>query len=222
MTHFSPDFIAFFKKLAANNHTEWFHANKKRYEKSVKEPFLQFVTHFIQTVQTFDNTVTTTPQKAIFRINRDVRFAADKSPYKIHASAAVESGPRSDWMPGFYFELSPEWVRIYSGIYLIDKDRLYQLRTYLAQHTTAFLDIINNPEFKKTYKNLLGERNVRIPPEFKDTAVRLPEIANKQFYVMTEYPPTLIEKETLLNTLIQHYQVALPFKNFLLQALKTS
>ena len=46
MKYFTSDFIEFFKDLAANNHKEWFHENKKRYEKSVKNPFTNFFERF--------------------------------------------------------------------------------------------------------------------------------------------------------------------------------
>jgi len=42
MSFFTEDYLLFFQELAANNNKEWFDANRKRYEKSVKEPFKAF------------------------------------------------------------------------------------------------------------------------------------------------------------------------------------
>lgn len=39
MQYFTEDFVTFFKDLGKNNHKEWFHDNKKRYETSIKKPF---------------------------------------------------------------------------------------------------------------------------------------------------------------------------------------
>lgn len=57
MAWFSNDFNAFFKDLAKNNHKEWFDANRKRYEQSVKKPFEAFVTEVIARISMHDKDV---------------------------------------------------------------------------------------------------------------------------------------------------------------------
>ena len=96
MAYFTQDFIDFFQELSANNHREWFHANKKRYEQQVKVPFQSFVQLMIDRVQEVDRNVVLTPKDAIFRINRDIRFSADKTPYKTNVSAIISSGGKKD------------------------------------------------------------------------------------------------------------------------------
>ena len=81
MTYFTKDFLDFFKELAANNHKDWFHANKKRYEASVKDPFKVFVQDMIDRAAAKDDRFAGEAKNAIFRINRDIRFSKDKSPY---------------------------------------------------------------------------------------------------------------------------------------------
>ena len=82
MAWFTSDFNTFFKDLARNNNKEWFDANRKRYEASMKQPFESFTTEVIKRVAKHDKSVKIGPKEAIFRINRDIRFSKDKTPYK--------------------------------------------------------------------------------------------------------------------------------------------
>ena len=103
MKYFTQDYLDFFKELAANNHKEWFDENRKRYEKSVKDPFKKFVEALIAETHKFDPSVNIEAKDAIFRINRDIRFSKDKTPYKLDRSAIISSGGRKDHsIPGFY------------------------------------------------------------------------------------------------------------------------
>jgi uncharacterized protein (DUF2461 family) len=43
----------------------------------------------------------------VFRQNRDVRFSADKSPYKINMGAAFSKGGKKSVLAGYYFHLGP-------------------------------------------------------------------------------------------------------------------
>jgi len=81
MSYFTQDFIDFFKELSQNNHKEWFHANKKRYEASVKNPFYALLGDIIKEFQKEDPLMNLEVKNAVARINRDIRFSKDKTPY---------------------------------------------------------------------------------------------------------------------------------------------
>ena len=83
-----PSTINFLAQLTKNNNKLWFDANRKKYEEA-KADFLQLVDKTIQLVTTFDNSlIGLEPKKCVFRINRDVRFSKDKSPYKNNMGAS--------------------------------------------------------------------------------------------------------------------------------------
>ena len=137
MAHFTQDYLDFFKELAANNNKEWFHANKKRYEASVKKPFEEFIQEIIDRTAKIDDRFAGEAKKAVFRIYRDVRFSKDKTPYKMNCSAVIAPGGRKDGIgyPGMYLEMGPEHFRFYSGLFMPDKEALYQVREYIIKHS---------------------------------------------------------------------------------------
>ena len=135
MKFFSPDFNQFFKELAANNHKDWFDQNRERYHRNIKEPFELFVTAVIDELKKEDSRLNVNPKSTIFRINRDIRFSKDKSPYKLNRSAAIApNGKKSIAQGGIYFEIGPGRVAIGGGAFQPDKEELQSLRDYIVSH----------------------------------------------------------------------------------------
>jgi uncharacterized protein (TIGR02453 family) len=222
MAWFTPDFNKFFIELAPNNNKEWFDANRKRYEKSVKEPFETFVAEVIKQVAKVDPKVTITPREAIFRINRDVRFSKDKAPYKSRMSAVVASGGRKDHSSGgIYFEIGPENVAFYGGQYMPDKEQLQRIREHIAANLAQFKKLRTAKAFVDHFGEIQGEKNKIVPKEFKEALAKEPLIANKQFYFMAELPPKNVTSPKLVDLLLEHYTAMKPMNDFLAAALRS-
>lgn len=216
MTTFDSDFLAFFKELAANNNKDWFDLNRKRYEQKVKVPFQQFVQFLIDEIaKQHPIFKELTPSECIFRINRDIRFSKDKSPYKMMTSAVIApNGKKSRAIHGVYFELGPEAVRVYGGIYEIDKEDLLLVRKGIAAHLDTFHALVHAPEFVKTYGAILGEKNRIMPAHLKEAAQAEPLICNKQWYFMTEFPAELILSPKLSDTILECFRIGEPLELF--------
>lgn len=213
---FTADYFDFFKELAANNHRDWFHENKKRYETSVKKPFHDFVEEVISKVQKEDKSVEVVPKQAIFRINRDIRFSKDKTPYKTNNSAIIaKNGRKGMNNPGMYIELGPEHIRVYGGQYMPDKELLYKIRTKIAKDPKSFEKAINDKSFKKVYGEIQGEKNKIIPKEFKEVGEKQPLIYNKGFYYYSEIPLDKITSPKLVELVMEKYKAAKPVRDWL-------
>lgn len=217
MAWFTPDYNRFFRELAANNNKEWFDANKKRYETVVKQPFEAFVAEVIKRVAKVDPRVRIEPKEAIFRINRDVRFSKDKTPYKLSRSALVSAAGRKDHAAaGIYFELGPGSVGFYGGAYLPDKDALYELRRRIAADLRTFKKLREDKAFVKYFGAVQGERNKVLPAEFKEAAAQEPVLFHKQMYYGAELPAKTVTDPDLADILMEHYTAMRPMTEFLL------
>ncbi len=220
MGHFRKEFFEFFEELRENNNKDWFDANRQRYIDAVRNPFLDFVTELILRVQDFDPEITIAPKDAIFRINRDVRFTKDKTPYKLHMAASLTRIKRKEEdFAGYYIHVSPFYVHVGGGLYFINKRGLQSVRQYISENIDQFLGIIQNPQFKNTYKEILGDKNKRVPAEFTSIAKKTPLIMNKQFYYTAELNPSSILADNFAETVASHYHIALEFNQFMREAL---
>ncbi len=220
MSYFTDDFSEFFKELAPNNNTEWFHANKPRYEKSVKEPFEAFVEKIIEEISKLDPEYQITPKECIFRLHRDVRFSKDKSSYKLFSSVVISPKGRKDKsIPGLYLKLSPEDMWIMGGCYDPSTAQLQKIRTAISRDPKAFRALIEQPDFKEKFGELKGEVNKRIPKEFQKVFKTEPLIANKQFYYGTRLPPETITNNNLVSLVMDHWNSMQPVSDFLTEAI---
>lgn len=218
--YFTQDFIDFFKELAANNHKDWMDENRKRYMSAVKKPFENFVEALQNEVSEFDEPILVKPGKAIFRINRDIRFSKDKTPYKTNRTAIIsKNGTKDKVHPGFYFFVSPEKVMIGGGAYVLEKDDLYKVRQEIAYNLDEFKSLVNDKAFKSNFPEILGEKNKIIPKEFKEDAEKEPLLYNKGFYFMKEFPVDIIFEDDFVVKITKVMKTAKPFNDFLRRAL---
>lgn len=219
MKYFDDDFLEFFKELAGNNHKDWFDENRKRYESVVKKPFEDFVNALIERIQKHDKSIQITHKEAVFRINRDIRFSKDKSPYKINRSAIISPKGRKDKsFPGLYIETSPEHFRIYGGVYQPDKEQLYSIREELAKKQKSVEKLMNDKDFKALFGEVRGEKN-KIVKDFKEEAEKFDLIFNKQFYWFKQYEPEVILDSKLMDTLEKAYLAQKPLMDFFAKAM---
>lgn len=221
MKYFEPDFLNFFIELAANNHKDWFDINRKRYEKSVKKPFENFVNSLILELQKDDPSIQIKAKDAIFRINRDIRFAKDKSPYKMDRTAAISPKGRKDHSdPGFYVSLGPEKLMIGGGAYFLPPETLLKVRNYIMNNPKEFDGCLNDKNFKATYGELKGEENKRLPnKELMAAAQDQPLLMRKQFYYMAESDTDIILSENLMGHCLKQYESGKKMKAFLRNAM---
>ncbi|MEO9965795.1 MAG: DUF2461 domain-containing protein [Reichenbachiella sp.] len=222
MKYFDQDFVDFFKDLAKNNKQEWFHANKKRYESSIKKPFEGFLKDLILSMRQEDSTITVEPKDCTLRINRDLRFSKDKTPYNLHYSAVVSSTGRKDKsVPGIFLRFTPEEVGIMGGAYVLDKEQLQAVRSSIAENPKAFQQLITDPSFISVFGKLKGEESKRIPFEFQSVFQNEPLVAKKQFYFVATHPADLITSDQLLETVIAHWHAARPLNEYFTKSMRT-
>jgi len=220
MPYFNQDFLDFFKELAGNNNKDWFDVNRKRYEREVKVPFQKFIEHMISLVHKEDPKVNITYKESIFRINRDIRFSKDKTPYKTQVSGIISRGGKKDKVtPGIYIQLTPEHVRVYGGIFSCDKEQLYDIRSYILTHGNDFQKAYKNKTFVDKFGEIRGERNKMIPKEFRELGEKEELIYNKQFYYFGQMEPEVVLDEKLPEMIMSYYRASEPVKDFLEKAL---
>jgi len=222
MPYFTSEFFDFFKQLAAHNNREWFHAHKSEYERFVKIPTQKFTESVLSQLQVIDNRFASLTYKdCLFRINRDIRFSKDKSPYKLHVGIIFSpKGKKDKEFPGLYVELNPEHIRIYGGIYRVNTLTLNNMRNLMMKHPKKFKAIIENEHFKTTFSKILGDRNKRLSKDLMLAAEKQPLIMNKQLYFYNKFPPETALKNDFDKIVVKHYETAVPFFRFFEKAFK--
>ena len=216
MSYFNPTFLQFFKELSKSNNTTWFNENREIYENEVKKPFSNLVEEMIKRIQQHEPDVRIKAVDAIMRINKDIRFSKDKTPYNTHVSANISVyGKKNKSYPGFYFKLSPEEIIIYGGAYIPKNKILQNIRNYIFDNLEDFSTAYNDNLFKEKFGSIQGEQNKRIPTEFQTISEKEPLIANKQFYYAASLQSDIITSDKLPDTLMEYYLAGKKVNDFL-------
>ncbi|NLF42059.1 MAG: DUF2461 domain-containing protein [Bacteroidales bacterium] len=219
MPWFSQEYIEFFKELAFNNNKEWFDLNRNRYEEYVKVPFKAFVTELLLRLRQHDQSLMPDVAQALFRINRDIRFSKDKTPYKLHCGALIgRFGRKSLEYPSYYFEFRADGVMIASGAYFPGKDFIERIRYQIIDNNDEFNEILSDEEFIKYFGSIQGLKNKVIPSVFKEAVKIQPLVANKEFYCMKDLGPEIITSPGLMDLIESYFLAGLPLNRFLQEA----
>lgn len=212
-TMITKEYISFFEELAANNNKEWFQENRDRYENHVKQPFTDLVIELIAELKQIDPGIQDHSKNVIFRINRDVRFSKDKSPYKLNRTASFTSGGKKTEYPAFYLDINATQISIGGGLYMMRPEILKKVRTELTLEPDVLPSLLAAKNFKKFYPELLGEKGKRLPPELKDYD-DTPYVFNKQFYFMKSYPVKEYLNKDIVPFIMEHFKAASPVIDF--------
>lgn len=221
MAYFTQDTLDFFTELKANNHKEWFEENKKRYEQSVKKPFKAFVSELLLRLRALDPLILEDASQAIFRINHDVRFSKDKTPYKTHMAAVLSRSGRKAENPGFYLMIDDQKLSIGGGHYMPSKEHLERIRQEIAYNLEEFERLIRESAFVKHFGQLSEvDKNKVVPKELKEAASKQPLIFNKGFWFMKDLPMSMVLSESLMDDLMPYFESGQPLNAYFHQAIE--
>jgi len=186
------DLIEFLAELAENNHRPWFVMNKPRYD-ILRTEFLQLVTALIKEIAKFDPAIIDCdPQKALFRIHRDMRFSKDKRPYKTAFSAALTASglkkPSQGGGPAYYFHIDENgMLLIAGGEYKPPPARLASIRRQITKDDAGFSKVLNNGKLLRTFGGLQeGEKLSRPPKGFAIDSPHIESLKLKSLIVWKE------------------------------------
>jgi len=214
MSYFNKDYTKYFRDLEKNNNKEWFAENKDRYKKSVREPMIAFVEDLIQAMQKYDKEFNPVAAKCLSRINRDIRFSKDKTPYNTHMHAHITKGTKESPLPGIAFRLGANDAGIMAGYYMPSKEKLLSIRTKIANNLKGFQKLKENKKFVEKFKTIQGEALKRIPKQFQETYEKEPLIANKQFYYVAHKKASFTQSENILEEIMECWHAAKPLNDF--------
>ena len=212
--------IEFLEELSKNNNREWFQENKKWYEES-RDKFLFLTDVMINEIRKFDPEMPAlSPKDCMFRIFRDVRFSKDKRPYKTNFGSYISKGGRKGMYAGYYFHISPEESFVGGGIYMPPAEPLKAVREHIAENADEFLEIINQPEFKKTYPEMYDDKLKTTPKGFPKDHEHIDLLRYKSYIFSHSFSRKEIVGEKYIEQMVNAFHVLQPFNRFLNEAIE--
>jgi uncharacterized protein (TIGR02453 family) len=220
--YMTPELFQFFRELQANNNRDWFQANKPRYESQVREPLLRFITDFGVRLAEISPHYVADARKSggsLFRINRDIRFSKDKSPYKTMAGIQFrhESG-KDVHAPGFYLHLEPDSIFGGIGIWHPDTQTLNKIRDAIVENPDRWQQIVTAETFTARFK-LSGDSLKRGPKGYDPDHPLIEDLKRKDFIAGAPFTEAEVCAPDFIDRFAETCRVGAPFVGFLTTAI---
>lgn len=207
--------------LENHNEREWYHANKEQYKKANQE-FEDLIQSLIFEIgKTDSNILHNMPKDLTFKLVRDTRFSADKSPYNPAFRAHIASRGKLPIPVGYFIVIKPNGRSFLGGGLFADmfKDATTMIRDSIAENGEEWERIITNPTFTK-YFSVKGEALKNVPHGYDKDHKQSQYLKNKSWYL--EYPITdeQITNDKFILLAAEIFEAMQPFNAFLNRALE--
>lgn len=212
------DFLA---DLALHNQKEWMDDNKKRYLQA-KEQVIELVASVVDQASAFDpSLVGVDARKTLFRINRDIRFAKNKDPYKTNFGASIVQGGRKSGNPGYYLHLMPGNSFVGGGIYQPSADTLQKVRQEIDYNGEQLKRIIEDHAFSSTYSSPFLEDALKTAPMgYPKDHENIELLRLKHYVYMRKISDEVVVESSFPDLIVRSYEVLYPYNQFLMQAIQ--
>jgi len=216
--------VTFLEDLVANNNTDWMHANKKRYE-SFKKDYHNYIASVLTEMKALDKKLEPLEVKnCTFRINRDIRFSKDKSPYKTNIGVWMSQNRNSKNAPGYYIHFEKGNSFIAGGCWCPEPNELKQIRKEIAYFYEDLESIVNDKKFKSEFGTITRDENntlKKAPKDFETNHPAIEFLKLKSFTASEKLDDKLFLDANFSKIVAQKLIALKPFNDFLTRALET-
>lgn len=221
---FTKEAIQFLEDLKANNSTEWMHANKKRYE-TYKKDYQALIASVLAEIKPLDPSLEPLEVKnCTFRINRDIRFSKDKSPYKTNMGIWMTTNKTRKNSPGYYIHFEKGKCFIGGGVWCPDADELKKIRREIAFFHDDLEHIVQDATFKKEFGAFdIEEGNVlkSAPKGYDANHPAIEFLKLKSFTISQAIDEKGFTQKDFAKKIVQKLILMKPVNDFLNRALET-
>lgn len=218
----STESLQFLEDLKANNNRDWFLDNKKRYE-VFKKDYHQLVIDFLDAMKPLDSSLEMLEVKnCTFRINRDIRFSKDKSPYKSYIAVWLSSGVKGQNRSGYYVHIEKGASFIAGGFYCPEADDLKKVRKEIAYFYEDLEEILGEKNFKKEFEDFdRNEANLlKNPPRgYEKDHPAIEFLKLKSFETSQKFDINELTKEDFVSKMSKKLILLKPLNDFINRAL---
>ncbi|MDR7132029.1 uncharacterized protein (TIGR02453 family) [Algoriphagus sp. 4150] len=213
-------YLPFLTALAEHNSKEWMDANKKWYLETRAE-FLEDVAVLLKGIGEWEPELLVFKAKdCVFRQNRDIRFSANKMPYKNNFGVYFSPKGKKSEGPGYYLQIQPDNSFLAGGIWMPMAETLKKIRREIDYSGAELAKIESNPEFKALFGQIDGERLKTSPRDYEADHEFIDYLRLKSFTVSSKISDRDIESGSFINIALEGFRKMIPLQQFLAQAIE--
>lgn len=211
-----PLVLKFLKGLDKNNNKPWFDEHRKEYD-GAKENFLLLLDELIKLITVFDPSIAHLKAKdCVFRINRDVRFSKNKSPYKTNISGYFNKNGKKGLGAGYYLHIEPGKSFVAGGMWLPEPNELVKIRQEIDYSFDDWKKFTGSTIFKKTFtEGVKGDTLVRPPKGYEENNPAIEFLKLKSFVVTKSFTDAAVLGKDFTKEACTTFKIMKPLVDFL-------
>lgn len=214
--YFSEEALRFLRGLKRNNRRNWFEPRREVFEREIKQPMLALIERITEGMADYAPGFMRPASKCLFRIYRDTRFSADKSPYKTHLGAWwARNGLVKTSGGGYYIHIGSGEFVIAAGAYMPEKDQMLAIRRHLLEHHAEWKRIIGNRALLRAFSVHDPMALARAPKGFPAEHPAIEWIKWRQWGVTAHLPAETALGANLAKEIEKRFRLAAPLVEFL-------
>ena len=209
--------LDFLTSIKYNNNRDWFIGNRPMYL-DAKDNFESFVQEIINNLIVIEPIMKGLEAKScVFRINRDIRFSNDKSPYKSHFGAFIVQGGKKnvDRFAGYYIHIEPGKSMMAGGAYTPPGPWLSAIREKISDNADEFIKIIHTKDFIKYFRSIDGEKLKTVPKGYSKDHPNIELLKYKSYLVVNEAADKLVLGNNFMDHVINAFKAMKPLNEYL-------
>ncbi len=216
--------IQFLESLKSNNNKDWFDSHRDDYQKARKN-FLQALEDCISSVSAFDPSIEAAgleARRCIMRINRDIRFSKDKTPYKTNFFGVISKGGKKSSYAAYYLHVAPGESFIGAGVYMPPNEVLKPIRQEIDYNLEEWDNIASSPELLKYCpKGIQASGQLKRPPKgYSEDNPALPWLKHKGYYTQCFLTDEKMAEEDAIEYITEAFLALKPMVDFINRALE--
>ena len=215
--------LKFLKDLKKNNKKPWFDAHRNQYD-DAKKDFELFIQVLIDKHSKNDiNIKELTAKSCLFRINRDIRFSKDKTPYKTNLGASLNRGGKKSIFAGYYFQCEPGDSFVGGGIWMPMPPEMKKIRQEIDYCFDEFKKIAGSKKFKTVYGDLYKGEDIslsKVPQGFEKDNPASGYLKLKSWIAMKQLKDSEVTSKNLVKIAVEAFETLQPMIQFINRALE--
>lgn len=217
MKSFKPETVFdFLKQLKQNNNREWMQDHRNEYLENEK-----MLKTFYSGIEKGLNETDKIAKVKIFRINRDLRFSPNKTPYNVHRSVSFNRAG-AHRRGGYYLRLEPGNSLVAGGFFNPNPTDLQRIRKEFEINSSEINEILNNSKFKKSFGGFSSESAVKTAPRgFDKDHENIELIRLKKYVVRHSFTDAEVFSEDFQESILHHFKLLRPFFDYMSSVLTT-
>lgn len=222
MATIHPDTFRFLKELEHNNNREWFTGRRSQYIE-IRESFIGFLEGIYARLIALDPELAGIDlRKSLFRINRDIRFSEDKSPYKTTIAAAIIAGGRRNFSEyaGYYLHLENGNSLAAGGAYMPPSPWITAIRAKIDNEPDRFRSIINDRNFTGKFGTIEGERLKGAPRGYSSDNKNIELLRYKSYLAVRNFSESEVLSDEFEMLFLETARALKPLNDFVNESLK--